>query len=265
MPAQYPKLFKLLFRAALEILKGEQIRANAGGKEEVTQLQEEFVRWAYNQAPFDTQYWDTTTKPLDYWTKLSGDSNAKQISRIAIKLFSILPSEICDERTASRLGWFNAARRSSILPENLVGCAQLYDFYTNGLSEGNYTHMAHVALSEVFSPAPGTTLNRSAPTLMDLIHEENVCPSAVDKDALEELLFNHPDPYDLAETDRINFSDPSTLINPAVTRSTTTFAISEYVKLESTALAELLNPSQQLTTATATAAGVSNGASTGRP
>ncbi|KAJ7463137.1 hypothetical protein B0H11DRAFT_1923075 [Mycena galericulata] len=64
---------------------------------------------------------------------------AALISRIAAKLFSILPSEICDGRTASRLGWFNAARRSSILPENiLIGCARLYDFYTN--EQGAYIH-----------------------------------------------------------------------------------------------------------------------------
>ncbi|KAF8205378.1 hypothetical protein K438DRAFT_1757351 [Mycena galopus ATCC 62051] len=45
------------------------------------------------------------------------------------------------------------ARRSSILPENLIDCAQLYDYYTNSISEGDYSHEAHVALDEVLSPA----------------------------------------------------------------------------------------------------------------
>ncbi|KAJ6595099.1 hypothetical protein DFH09DRAFT_1072923 [Mycena vulgaris] len=98
------------------------------------------------------------------------------------------------------------------LPENLICCARLYDFCANGISEG---HAAHVALGEVHNAPAGTTPNKSA---MDLIHEEDISPSNIDKEALEELLFNHPDPYDLDETDRVNFSDPGAPV-PAVTRS----------------------------------------------
>lgn len=79
LPTQYPPLFKILFKAALEILKGEQQRVGSGGKEEVIQLQDQFIRYAYNQTPFDSQYWDSSTKPLEYWTRLSHDSNANQI------------------------------------------------------------------------------------------------------------------------------------------------------------------------------------------
>jgi hypothetical protein len=78
--SEYPALFVTLFKAAMQILKGEQLRVESGGKEQVTQLQAEFLRYAYNQAPFDSQYWDADTKPLEYWTRLANDSNAKQIS-----------------------------------------------------------------------------------------------------------------------------------------------------------------------------------------
>jgi hypothetical protein len=71
---------------------------------------------------------------------------------------------------------------------------------------------------------------------MDLLHEENISPSEFDRDALEDHLFNHPDPYDLAETDRYDF--------PTVTRSSSVFAIVEYIKLDSGMLAELLKPSK---------------------
>ncbi|KAK7018294.1 hypothetical protein R3P38DRAFT_1296978 [Favolaschia claudopus] len=236
-PAQYPSLFVTLFKAAMEILKGEQLRYGKGGKEEVVKLQKEFIRYAYQQSPFDTQYFDSSTKPLDYWTRLSGDSNATQISRIAVKIFSIMPSEICDERTASRLGWFNAARRSSILPENLIDCARLYDYYTNGITEGAYSHEVHVALDDVLAVPRGTVQQRSAPSLMDIINEENITPSAADAAAAEELLFNHPDPYDLDETSRLD-------LGPAVVRSQTVFAIAQYIKLESTTLAALIQPSK---------------------
>ncbi|KAJ6616313.1 hypothetical protein B0H10DRAFT_1799629, partial [Mycena sp. CBHHK59/15] len=78
-PSQYPPLFKILVKAALMILQGEQQRLNTGGKEEALQLTEELIRYAYNQGPFDSQYWDNSTKPLKFWQRLSNDSNAKQI------------------------------------------------------------------------------------------------------------------------------------------------------------------------------------------
>ena len=167
-----------------------------------------------------------------------------------------MPSEICDEHTASRLGWFNAARRSSILPENLVSCAQLYDYYTNGISEVDYTHQAHVVLDEVLI-ATGTQ-SRSAQSLMDLIHEENISPSTVDQEAIDELLFNHPDPYDIAETERLNFG-------PAVVRSQTVFAITQYIKLESPALAELMEPSKTAASTVGSTAAPSNATPAGHP
>ncbi|KAJ6503068.1 hypothetical protein DFH09DRAFT_1335600 [Mycena vulgaris] len=74
---------------------------------------------------------------------------------------------------------------------------------------------------------------------MDLLHEENVAPSAVDKEALSELLFNHPDPYGLAETDRLDAG------RTPVQRSTTTFDIAEYIKLDSPALATLMQPPKE--------------------
>ncbi|KAJ6608770.1 hypothetical protein B0H10DRAFT_2438851 [Mycena sp. CBHHK59/15] len=93
-------------------------------------------------------------------------------------------------RHSTPYGYAIASFGTSILPENLIGCARLYDYYTNGISEGAYSHEAHVVLSEVLAPTAGTTLTKSAPSLMDLIHEVNVSPSEIDKDALEELLFS---------------------------------------------------------------------------
>ncbi|KAJ7223601.1 hypothetical protein GGX14DRAFT_387911 [Mycena pura] len=78
---------------------------------------------------------------------------------------------------------------------------------------------------------------RSAPSLKDLLNEENITPSLADKEALEELLFAHPDLYDLAETERLDFG-------PSGIRSQTVFAISEYIKLGSPALAQLIQPSK---------------------
>ncbi|KAJ6622586.1 hypothetical protein B0H10DRAFT_2214225 [Mycena sp. CBHHK59/15] len=124
-----------------------------------------------------------------------------------------MPSEICDERTASRLGWFNAACWSSILLVNLISCAQLYDHYTNSISEGDYTHQAHVVLDEVLTAT---------------------------------------------ETDRLNFG-------PALVRSQTVFAITQYIKLESPALAELMEPSKTAASTVGSTAAPSNATPAGHP
>lgn len=71
---------------------------------------------------------------------------------------------------------------------------------------------------------------------MDLVNEENVEP-VLDAAALENLWFNNPDPYDLAETDRV---DPA-LQEPVISRSSTRFAISEYVKLDDSKLTALIS------------------------
>ncbi|KAJ7215932.1 hypothetical protein GGX14DRAFT_391608 [Mycena pura] len=89
-----------------------------------------------------------------------------------------------------------------MLPETLVSCAQL----TTSTCVASLARMvitcsyqAQVVLDEVHNPS-GTKETRSVPSLMDLLNEKNIDPETVDQAAVEELLFNHPDPYDLAES-----------------------------------------------------------------
>ncbi|KAF9470487.1 hypothetical protein BDN70DRAFT_902068 [Pholiota conissans] len=124
-----------LHPSALNIFRGEQIRLKDGGRAAGDKLISQFKLYANNKEPFCSNIWTCTTKPLEWWKVLSRDSNANQLAKVAIKLFSISPSEICDERTASHLGWFNTARRSSMMPENLVTATKLYDYYVNGFTD----------------------------------------------------------------------------------------------------------------------------------
>ncbi|KAF8230892.1 hypothetical protein L208DRAFT_1378321 [Tricholoma matsutake] len=57
----------------------------------------EFIAYAYNKEPFSSQQWSQDTKPLKWWNQVSKDSNAWLIGQVAIKVFSITPSKICDE------------------------------------------------------------------------------------------------------------------------------------------------------------------------
>ena len=157
------------------------------------------------------------------------------VQQIAIKIFSITPSEICDERTASRLGWFNLARQSSLTPDHLIDLAKLYDFYVNGFNEGKYTHTAHIHLTPVTqkaSPMPTVLL---APSLMDLLNADNIEPADVDIAGQEQQLFNHPDLYDLEETEHVDEA-----LQPTIIRSSVNFDISQYIKFEDPKLSALI-------------------------
>ena len=55
---------------------------------------------------------------------------------------------------------------------------------------------------------------------------------------MEELWFNNPDPYDLAETDRV---DADLRVQEVVLRSSTRFDIAHYVKLNDSKLTALIS------------------------
>ncbi|KAJ6613402.1 hypothetical protein B0H10DRAFT_2436507 [Mycena sp. CBHHK59/15] len=230
-PTKYPDVFKTLRASARVILKGEQTRTEKPSKTDADRLTDQLIRWAVGLPPFHQRIYSTSDDSvLEYWKGLRRDSNADVLATIAIIIFSIMPSELCDERTASLLGWINAARRSSLTPEHLIASAQLSQWYKFGLTEGNYTHSAtgNVKVSDVGSSY--TVL--SAPSLLDLLNDDDVSPQDVDREVLEQALFNQPDPYDLNETDRV---DSTISADP----------IQEYVRLDSISLAKLISPEKK--------------------
>ena len=84
-------------------------------------------------------------------------------------MFSVSPSEMCDERTASRLSTFNSAKRNGLSTENLVNMAQLHDHWTYGLESPTYTHTASLILPKSKASA-SKTICLPTPTLQDLLN-----------------------------------------------------------------------------------------------
>jgi hypothetical protein len=123
-----------------------------------------------------------------------------------------------------------------VTPEHLVNSAKLYDYYVNGLDDGNFTHTSRVHLTNVKLPSQSSTPSvLSAPALMDLLNTDNIEPNSVDTAAMEELWFDNPDPYDLAETDRVDAA------LGGVIRSSTRFDIATYIKLDDPKLDTLIS------------------------
>jgi hypothetical protein len=108
-----------------------------------------------------------------------------QLQLLGIKLFSVSPSEMCDERTASKLANFNSAKRNGLSAQNLKYMAQLHDWWTYGLNAPTYTHTAKLHL-----PAAQTTSEAGClpPTLNDLLNPV----TAASENEETSLIFDDP-------------------------------------------------------------------------
>ncbi|KAJ7889341.1 hypothetical protein B0H14DRAFT_2561840 [Mycena olivaceomarginata] len=111
----------------------------------------------------------------------------------------------------------------------------------------NYTHnaTANVKVSQVGS----STTILSTPSLLDLLNNDNIAPQDGNREALEKALFDQPDPYDLMETARVDgaISADTATTELRVERSSTHWAVADYVRLDSSALAKLIYPEKDET------------------
>jgi len=107
-------------------------------------------------------------------------------------------------------------------PENIVECTKLYDYYTNGFGDGNSDHRLHIRLPkqqlEVQSKSSGSDTLDAGPVL-------------------EQEWFDHPDPYDLAESARIDAENPDDV---RIERCSGRWKVASFVKLDSPALGSLI-------------------------
>ena len=118
--------------------------------------------YMYGEIPFMDLCYDPL-QCLSWWQARAMNSNADVLSVchlafltflyvlsaaqiLGIKLFSVSPSEMCDERGASKLSAFNSAKRNGLSAENLIHMTQLHDHWTCGLESPMYTHTAPLHL-----------------------------------------------------------------------------------------------------------------------
>ncbi|KAJ7884893.1 hypothetical protein B0H13DRAFT_2343457 [Mycena leptocephala] len=130
--------------------------------------------YMYRKAQFDLPCKDMSLR-LAWGEMLSNDSNTYVLARLAIRLFSAVPSEMCDERTASKLTAMSTAKRSNLGPENLIRCAQLNQYwrYRFGSSEVQQ-HCQKVRLElPTTNRKPSDPIVAGIPTLQDLLNADS--------------------------------------------------------------------------------------------
>ncbi|KAF8601836.1 hypothetical protein BDV93DRAFT_607815 [Ceratobasidium sp. AG-I] len=93
----------------------------------------QFMNYARNSSPFD-RYQDSATAHA-YWKKLLRHIDACILAYIAIKLFSIVPNSMAEERTVSNFTQLNTACRSRQNTRTLVQMTQIKQHHQRAKNE----------------------------------------------------------------------------------------------------------------------------------
>ncbi|KAH7879238.1 uncharacterized protein C8R40DRAFT_1085678 [Lentinula edodes] len=223
------------------MLQNEQKRERLGTEEDGRTMVKELTAYLYRESPFDIPVKDAS-KRLEWWNHISKDSGACQVSKLGIKLFSVSPSEMCDERGASKLSGLDTAKRNGLTGQNLIWMAQLQQYWRYGFSDPKYTHTARLDLDQ---PSTSSSIQLPAPTLNDLLN-----PAGPEIDE-ENLSFNISDPYGAtALEDGENEDDEEmddTGVIPIITRaSIDRLKIESLVNLSCGKLLERYDPPSQM-------------------
>ncbi|KAG9118543.1 hypothetical protein FRC07_006894 [Ceratobasidium sp. 392] len=83
----------------------------------------QFIAYTRQHPPFDNIC--TTDTPLEYWTKLLDRSEARVLAWLAIKLFSIVPNSMAEERTISAFTKLNSPDRGRQKAQTVVSMTQV--------------------------------------------------------------------------------------------------------------------------------------------
>ncbi|KIJ56071.1 hypothetical protein M422DRAFT_239273 [Sphaerobolus stellatus SS14] len=92
-----------------------------------TELRTQLLNCALGAWPFANK--DMKNGPLEWWKDLQEHPNARALTMLAIKIFSIFPNSMADERTASTMTWFNSAVRNRQDVSNLINMVQIRQYY----------------------------------------------------------------------------------------------------------------------------------------
>jgi hypothetical protein len=147
-----------------------------------------------------------------------------------VKLISVSSTEMCDERTASRMGALSTAKRNGLSAEHIIQSVQLQEFWgTNGFEPDPSGHQVHLKLPKRATPSVVTL---PTPKLSDLL---NPLLPEIDSDT---TLFDNPDPYEL---DKVSdpLEDPEM---PQIIRGGKTLDIEQYVDLRNLKLQRRYKP-----------------------
>ncbi|KAF8597143.1 hypothetical protein BDV93DRAFT_562652 [Ceratobasidium sp. AG-I] len=107
----------------------------------------QFIQYSWQTHPFN-KYHDSAT-PLAYWKKISAHEDAQIVAYLAVKLFSVVPNSMAEERTVSAFTKINSSDRGRQNAETVVSMTRVLQHEQRKKSKGS-----KVALT-IFRELPG--------------------------------------------------------------------------------------------------------------
>ncbi|KAF8581806.1 hypothetical protein K439DRAFT_1513241 [Ramaria rubella] len=105
-----------------------------GVKKAVEKFCAQLMAYSRREWPFNAEL--QSSNIVGWWRTLSENPEADVLSFLAIKLYSICPNSMADERTASTFTWLNSAVRNRQLVKNIVNMVHIWQCYMREHKEG---------------------------------------------------------------------------------------------------------------------------------
>ncbi|KAF5331490.1 hypothetical protein D9758_017621 [Tetrapyrgos nigripes] len=227
------KLVIELMGNAIDLFRHEQLREGSGSADDAVEFAKQLTAYMYREAPFNRSASDDHSHRLGWWEAVEKDSNAHLLAKIGRKLFSVLPSEMPDERSASKMTAFSTSKRNRLSATNIIETVQLQNYWRYGFKKEVYSdHHAHLTLPKGTPSASSGPIEYPAPTLEDLLNPIPENPGAINED----ILFDPADLYGVNELVEESDDDDDDLeFTPQVIRTSNLerLDIEDYVDLSS--------------------------------
>ncbi|KAH8080739.1 hypothetical protein BXZ70DRAFT_910950 [Cristinia sonorae] len=91
-------------------------------------FKDQLVAYGLRRFPFDHRP-IVGQSPIEFWMQFQGDPRANLLAECAIKLFSVVPHSMADERTASTVTWLNSPKRARQSVPTIMSMVQICQFY----------------------------------------------------------------------------------------------------------------------------------------
>ncbi|KAJ7587691.1 hypothetical protein C8J56DRAFT_890589 [Mycena floridula] len=114
--------------------KAPEFLAYETGADIIQALKSQMERYTRQQAPFSARSPDWT-KPMLYWKAMLNEPEARILAFIAVKIFSVLPNSMAEERTVSTFTRMDTADHATHNAASVVDQTKIRQYYHRELEE----------------------------------------------------------------------------------------------------------------------------------
>lgn len=127
-------LKKGTFRRICKIAS-EYWKALNNDEDSCSDLLDDLRKYKRNQDPFDMEYKKESETSLNWWLTFEDEDKESPLIKLAIKLFSIMPSQAGCERNFSMLRWFYGNNRHNLDVHHVESMAKIQSYYLTNIKK----------------------------------------------------------------------------------------------------------------------------------